>query len=438
MGQRTWFIDDSANVENTGATSGSPVPSAERRRRMGTYPIWENGAYHIRYLATTAADVIEGECGGINTVVYLHSSDTDRVGVSPVAHTSSALDVLNTATNTPFAVTAGTLGAAAAIDKRIRWTNGPAAGSHAWGTVNNSATKLRTTEFLEPAASFNVAPFVAPTNDPTAVAAPVSGNTFVVEDIRTVSRLRVTLRSSPGGPSGTTRIVLDGIATTIVNSSDCGIYSDGSAVSTAAGTAITYHYMYGCKVRFVADLGRKHIVGGYAPDGGGRREFVADLTGVNYSLIDHFTMQGDKPIGLAGSSLGPQSWAIGHIGMFDSVSPEASGIYIESLCRFAPSTAATVIYGSNNTGQPFVMTQEGALIVQGSSPVTPIVFTVPAIIGITTGGLVSRHSVPAYDTASGLWTEPRLLSIANLLATVPSGGFGGVMKDPYTGARMIG
>jgi hypothetical protein len=430
MAQRTWFIDDSASVENTGATVGSPVPAAERRRRMGPHPIWENGAYHIRYLATTAADSIDGECAGSSTVVYLHASDTDRVGVNPVAHTSSALDVLNTATNLPFAVTAGTLDAAASVSKRVRWTSGGAVHSHAWGTVNNSATKLRTTEFLIPVASFTAAPFVGPAST---VAAPTNGDTFVVEDLRTITRLNIGLRASPASSPTGFRVVLDGISTTLSGGRDCGVYSDGSSVSTTGD--LLYHSIRGCKVIALNDVGRKDVVGGYAPNPG-LFYWAANMTIAN-SSIDHFTMQGDRPVGLIAQPFGSFNWLIGQIGMFDATTVNTCGIYIASSCQFR-SSLPTVIYGSNNVGQPFVLQPEGALIVRGSTPVTPIVFSAPAAVGITTGGSVSRYSVPAYDTASDLWTEPRLMSIANLLLAVSSGGFGGVLNDPYTGARVIG
>ena len=430
MSQRTWFIDDSASVENTGATSGSPVPAAERRRRMGPNPIWENGDYHIRYLATTPADAIEGECAGANTVIYCHAGAADRVGVSPVAHTSSALDVLNTATNTPFAVTAGTLTAAGAVNKRIRWTSGAAVNAHAWGTLAVSTNKLRLTEVLIPVASFAAAPFAIPA---ATVAAPANGDTFVVEDLRVITRLHIGLRAPPAGSSLGIRVVLDSISTTLSGGADCAVFSDGSNVTTLAGE-IRSHTMRGCQLNILIDTGRKIIQGGHHV---GNFYMSANMA-FGDSVLDHFTLQGDHFIGLtSGTGVGASSnWLIGQIGMFDATSVNSSGIYIAANCQFRASLP-TVIYG-NTAGQPFVFSQLGALIVRGSTPVTPIVFSAPAPFGITTGGTVSRYEVPAYDPDSRAWTEPRLMSFANLLAAVTSGGFGGLMNDPYTGARMVG
>jgi hypothetical protein len=435
MGQHDWFIDDSASVENSGADSGHPIPEAERRRRMGTNPTWEaSTAYGLWYLNTTSSVVLEGRCLN-DAVVYVHGSATARQGASTIlSGTVTTGTMINTGSNVPYSIASASVPsswtASGAMDKRLRLTSGASAGAHAWVALDQGGAGhvARMTEFLTPVASFAASPFAVPASTNATFA---NGDTFIVEELRAITRMAIHLLGPPNSDQTTARVVLDSVSTTIAGAVDCGVYCDGSTISTSGDIhRLTLH---GCQLITIADTGFKNISGGYATS---VATSISNNAARSIALLDHFTLQGNRYLILVGNNAGVngECWRVGQVGMFDMTSADSCGIYIATICRI---TGTFLLYGSGNTAQPFVLTNQGALVSVGAVT-APFTSTQPAAIGAGVAGHITRYSFPAYDPGADAWTTPRLASFANLGAAVSAGGFGNFINDPLTLAKGVG
>jgi len=439
--QTTWVVDELntstlASDENDGFTATTPLlTNAEFNRRTSVGTVWAaNTAYHYRFLsAPTTGVVLNGFCA-LNAVWYVHGTMTDRAGVSTLySGTVDALDTLNPATNTPWAITSNGLAVnwAGLIDSRIRLTSGANINAYSWATLQDGVTakKARCAEFLTPVASFSVAPFVLPA---TTTAGPSVGDTFVVESLRVVPRLEVNLHIAPAGASNVSatasKCVLDSLSVTNLTLSPyCGIYCDGSQVgiSIIRGAFTTLHQ---CKITSIGEDGLKSIIGGYN---------TTDLTLINnngsLSVITRFTVQGSRTLGFQGDGAfsGFRTWDILQIGIFDSTVGCLRCITASARTYWSSSS---VLYGSGNA---FVFELFPNCLLLSSLPSSYAnLFIVPTTALIRIQVTPLRTSCPAFDQTTSLYTAPRLMSVANLQATVAAGGFANNFIDPVSGAGM--
>jgi len=432
--QTDWFFDELnssglASNENDGSTALTPILNlGEFNNRHNSNTIWRsNTAYHFRFISNPTSTYIINGFFGINTVWYFQNI-TDRTGILPALYSGvvDVLDTLNPATNIPWAITSNGLAVnwTGLIDKRIRLTSGASINAYSWPTLQTATPKkARCAEFLIPVASFAVSPFVGPA---TTTAGPTVGDTFVVEDLRTIPRIEINLHSAPGNNPSTSKVVIESLAvTTLVLSPSCGLYIDGSQVGTniVRGAATSYHQ---CKITGLLDDGIKNIIGGYN---------TTVLVLINHlatvSTITRFTIQGDRNLDFVGGGCAnsQNAWDFTQIGIFDSTAAP-----LRFINRNANWNSASLLYGSGNVGSLFSITPNSIVLSSVGSYAGLTV--VPGVSLIRTDTTPVRTSVPAFDQTTGLYTAPRLLSAANLQATVVAGGFNYNYTDPVSGGGI--
>lgn len=443
MLQVRWMVDALnstalANDENDGLTATTPLlTTAERRRRMGKNTWLASTAYHLHYLSNAPGDVLEGDCA-LNASVYLHGSSTERVGVSPALYTGTitALDTFNAATNVPWALTSAGIPvswtASGLIGKRIRLTSGANINALAYATLDQTAKKARVTEFLTPVASFSVAPFVAPAN---ASNGPSNGDTFVVENVVTLSFLQINLTGTPGNNPGGTRVIIDSLATNLSGGSALAVFSDGCNISTVRGFAPIFHIWHNDLIggNFgVFDEGQKIIAGGMAPSGFSSFLRLSNLSSV-LSTFDFFTIQGNNRFTFTGTDteVSPVGWSFGRIGVFDSSQPNLclAGQGHRLILGGGGGALTFVLYGSGNTSDLVILMPNTVADISAGSLTQTVVTASATQVQFYN----ARTQARALNPATGVFTALRNLSFANIQATVAAGGFESTFVDPITG-----
>jgi len=445
MNQRDWVIDEAnstsvANDENSCVDAEHPCrTAAERRRRMGSEAQWRaSTVYHLRYISTCAGDVIDGDVGA-STAIYLHASMTDRAGDLQFSGTFTAVTALDTATNVPWSSTSASipvswatagLAGVTLVDRRIRIASGTNINAVAHITKDLGgaapAAAARFSEFLTPVASFNVAPFA---NPGTATAGPSNGDTFVVEDLRTISTLNINARALAAAASPP-RIVIDSIVTTMYGTSNVAVYADGSQVVTAASPTFTGNYtLHQCKLSGNVDFGFKNVVGGYVTVNG---VYALQNDSGSTGTIDRVSLGKANSEIQVGGTFGPSGglvWNITQVGMFDL---SFSGLIIKDQ---GARLSSAVIYGSGNLGPPIQL--QGRSMLQRTSLTAPISFVGTAFCVVGQSPF-TRTSIPVLDESGNppVWTAPRECSLTNIAATVAAGGLGINWMDPQSGAGM--
>jgi hypothetical protein len=439
MDQTEWVIDElnstgMANDENRGISDTQPLrTAAERQRRMGADAKWRaSTAYHIRYLSTCAAEVIEGDLENSNTTIYLHGSMTDRAGDMLFSGTATTVQALNTATNLANEIVSASIpaswatagpGGTSLVAKRIRMTSGASIHAISWIVLDQGGAapnaRARCAEFLTPVASFNAAPFVAPATNTAVIA---NGDTFVVEDLRTITRLSIRLRNPIGLPTSS-RVVLDSVVPNITEAPYIGVYSDGCQVNTAQGSVFALHNMHQCKLMTISDGSPKSVIGGYAPSG-----VTLANRGTSSTSFTRWTIQGSQVVTLgAGNTEGGIAFIVGQVGIFDTSAPPILFAGIGNRIQ------STVLYGSGNTSQ-ILRFMQGARIILTSFSSTPVVTTATPHVQLY--ATTPRTAAPALDESVSppVWTALRDLTFTTMMQTVAAGGFGPIWTDPVSGA----
>lgn len=432
MNQTEWNISSAGNNEATGLVGAPFLTTAERRRRMGPNAAWKpSTAYHIRLLTDGLTDTIQGIDSGSNTVIYFHASVNDFEGASTLYIGSvTSIILLNTATGQCYVVNSAGLAVnwTGLIDARMRVTSGANVRALSSPFFQDAVTAKSAwcDEFLTPAASLSVAPFSAPASTQ---APPSAGDTFVIEALRVVTRIHIDLRSPPGGAITTTRIVLDGIQTTVSGADACGVYCYGSRVITpfSALPALITHRSCLFVGNGISDTGLKSIIGGHIIAGG-------SLTLINNqptsSVITNFTLNGASVLGFggSGSQLSPDTWRPGQIGIHNHTT---SSPYL-LLGQGVRMSSTWLPYGLANTVPLMVLEQNVIGINQAGTWTMPGFNTTSPNIW-QPGPAPARTSIPAFDQTTSIFTAPRLLSVANMQATVLAGGFDYNVEDPVSG-----
>jgi len=433
---KTVFVDELntstfANDENDGLTNITPLLNDdERRRRWGPAFIYQPSVdYHVRVISTATDILIEGFFS-LGSSCYVHASTNDREGVTPPLYsgTISAFDTLNTApiaAAIPYAIRSDGLAVnwAGLIDKRGRVTSGANINTLFWATLQDAVTpkKARITETIAPVASFTAVPFVAPASTQTP---PAVADTFVIEDLRTVTRLEVTAAAMPGASPTSARVICDSLLiSSLILSPHCGIYLDGCQVTTSfvRGSFTTYHQ---CKPLSISDDGLKSIIGGYS---------TTSLTLINNCvsncLITNWTVQGARSLMFSGSGNqgSPDTWRPNQIGFFDTITPTLN--YFGQGVRL---NASTLLYGAGNTSTIIALVQNAVGIVQQGIWAQPVLPAASAFVTLAVGP--ARTSCEAHDQITGLQTAPILMSQTNMGLAVAAGGLDYTFIDPVSGA----
>jgi hypothetical protein len=441
--QTSWFIDPvNGNDANDGSTAATALKSDDERvRRMGENPVWFASAYHLRYLNDIDTVTIGGRVAP-GTQIFLHGSATDGQGQS-ILYTGAvdAVVALNRAGNQPIEITSNALpvswAASGLVFSRIRLTSGTI-GAKGWALKDLGAKAARCSEF-------NVAgSYVFPFAEPTGAATPNAGNTFVVERLTVIAKLFIHLNC---GRTATAS------AQVIVESLDVGN-------EVLSGNAIVNAIFDGCIVRNASTTNglfgqlsldacnlagasaapttwnpprapRIQIFGGCSTIAG-----TVNLQSLAVGVVQRFISQGGRIVCVAPQANDVGGMGISQIGIFDQAVANSMVVKGGALVL----STGFIIWGSGNNGFSIdirpasqILYTSGGLTVAANFPI------------VSAGGDVTmangRSSIPAFDQAASAYTAVRVLSFANIVATVGAGGFcavGGTPNifDPVTAGQI--
>lgn len=458
MLQTTWVMDDAgslgtSNDENDGLTAATALRTdTERQRRMGEEPIWSQTEYHLRYLSDVpnTRDVVIRNRTRPGAQIFLHSSMTNGAGQSTLfsgtAGTITALNYAAPGGGQPWEMICATIPvswtASGLLNKRLRFTSGANLNGIVWiikdlGGVPPAA-KAR---LNEPQTAITMTAPIAPSANSFT---PVAGDTFVIEKLTLIPLLTV---DTTGGISGT---VVNGV---ILDSIDVG--TTGRCVLTGNRTVVRYGSTLG--------TGENQIMAPALQDYGCQFSSAVTHRASNWFMTNCYQMvacnfhtqyggtirrhmqQGNATgrfsCGSTGNMTGVNlGWIIEQLGAFDN----ATGNSIMVLDRLQLTATAT-LWGVNTANlAPIIIARGGIFNFGAAFAALPAsyFYIQPCPGGADVGAWVVcalngfRANVPAYDDTTQLFTANRLLSPANIQATVGAGGFGGQFFDPFTGCQM--
>lgn len=459
MLQTTWVIDaagslGTSNDENDGLTAATALRTdTERQRRMGEEPIWSATEYHLRYISdvpTTQAVVIRNRTTP-GAQIFMHSSMTNGAGQSTLfSGTAGTITALNYAAGgggQPWEMICATIPASwtasGLLNKRGRFTSGANTNGIFWiikdlgGAAPNAKARLN-----EPQVAVTMTTPIAPSSNSFT---PVAGDTFVIEKLTQIPLLVIDTTG------GILTAVVNGV---ILDSLDIG--TSGRYVFTGGRTIVRF----GCTLGF----GENQIISPAIQDFGVQFTSAVNLRYANWFVTNSYqagvsctfhaqyggTMrrhmtQGNATARFSCGSTGNMTgvnlgWVIEQLGSFDNAS--SNSIVILDRLQL---TATATLWGVNAiNAAPIIIARGGIFNFGAAFAALPAsyFYIQPCPGGADIGAWVVcalngfRANVPAYDDATQLFTANRLLSPANIQATVAAGGFGGQFFDPFTGCQM--
>ena len=445
MQQITWVVDAAnstalASDENDGTTAATPLlTDTERQRRMGENPIWILAAYHLRYISDVPAaqEVAVRNRTAPAVQIFLHGSMTDGAGKTVLySGTIGAVTTLDYPTNQPWEITSAGIPvswtASGLVNQRIRRTTDNAimwSTKDLGGAAPNARTRLTETN--------GGATFTAPfsTANPSVSITPTAADPIVVETLTSIGNFVVDI------VGGRTTAVSAGL---IVDSLDItGRYScngDRDVVFVACNLGLASSnqlvgstQLFGCHIgaTLPSSVSNFVITGGYQSAGSSTWRILGGTGQINrYMLQGSNTTLQLASVGARGTTIG---WLISQLGCFDNGNQNPL-----TLVTDVTLSATASIWGANNALSPIFLTEAAMLKFSVAATALPASYfyidTGPAGEWVTCD---NRTSIPAFDRATGLYTAPRLLSPANLQATVAAGGFGGQFFDPVTGCGFV-
>lgn len=421
MGQTNWFIDNAGSRENSGADSGHPIPELERMFRMGPRPDWSANEYHIRYLTDTSSVILTG-VQRPNCSIFVHGSATDGQGQTTLySGTANTLVAQNTAINTPYQITSTGLAsgwtADGLLNKRIRMTSGAALGGKSWSLKDLTGKNARCNDFTEKGTY--TAPFTTPFNAVT----PAQNDTFVVEKLTQLSSVVIDIEGHPTTAGGRGFIFESvdlganyfyGGGNVAVNLDGCSFTNATGNVSGTLSTLTSSGGFFGGTSWNPPRCVRLELWGCCSVAG---QLFLGALGTIGVSRL---ILQG----GCANFTC-PQGNDNGanistHIGAFDNAARPSINVKGGTLDFANPGV---VFWGSGNSTASLHVRPGGQFLFQNlglTSSNFPI--TTSAVSDVILGRS-NRTSIEAFDSRLGIYTPARLLSWANLLLEIDSGGF---------------
>lgn len=447
MGQLDWFIDDAGSRENSGADAAHPIPDIERQLRMGPYPLWNGGEYHIRYITDINDVVLRGEVPDASGV-FLHGSATNGQGQSTLfPGTITTLVAENKATNIPYQVTASALptswtasGLVSATNTtRLRLTSG-ASGAKFWPGKDLGSKTARCCNTY-PALTYTIASIGTPTigHDPVAL---VNGNTFVAERLTSIknfsSKLVFPEKTVFPEIAPTPQLIIESLLLGSRSGSEghvqfsgsrCSALLDGCRILGIAGSSADVSAIYLCgsscgpnTAGVIPFLNRGIYFQGLTL--GALYNSIHDVNSTIYLL--EWMIQGDPSLEGAIELQDKLRLRINKLGVFDAkaaIRVESGADPVSFIGAGSPSQLA--FWGSNNDYG--VLADNSANISfpigQGSG------FTMATNVADLATHFGAQLQARAWDKSIGLWTQLRTMSWANLLATIAAGGFGNAISD---------
>jgi hypothetical protein len=482
--QRQWVVrPTTGNDENSGADDVTPLASnAELQRRLGmtggVRPEFLPGDYHFffpeaagtvagqnarPYFAGRRSVTPSGSAFAFNTQFYLHGNTPATVGQGVAfagPFTISAVTPVNHATNQTLEVaSAGIVGSWTAANlitlpgtsdvtaKRCRMTTGANIGGTFWAKedLGNKLGGNPTAMCDEPNGAQTFSGSFAPV---TATFTPAVGEQFVVETIvqlsslvldtdSTVSVITDSLQPSIQEAHGATIFIMAANIPMLTQQNYNGFISRTTvAGSRFSGPTSTGNTWIPCDMIDIFNCnfdGSCHLRN--REQGNITRAFVhGTSSGLGLSTTRH-----SRP---NTSSTRTDGWLVNSVGMFNV--PNTLPFTIRDSAQLS---ATCDIWGNGNAFAPILLLANARLYwtaadVRGGAPPASFFFinvaaSSPANVWVTCDDVTNGANIPAWDTATNTFTANRLLSPANLQATVAAGGFNGRFFDPVSGCQMV-
>lgn len=421
LAQTEWYIDPvSGDDANTGL-SGFPLQThAEFERRLGhwnTIPASTTINVHI------LDDLGTGD--PINLIATIQGLVTiNYIGTATLTSSGTFTDViaLDRATNTPWQLedTARSADWVDDIGQRIRIVGGPSDGAITWVAKDLGAKLARVS---------NVAGLAAPPFINVTYAIPVIGDSYVVERLSRVCIGDVTVDAQNSGAGIYSAVTFRDLE--VINTAFGG-WSAGS------GTSTVFIY-YGCRfneafpfpssistIVFYENCGH---YSGFVYNGGGMSIFEAGLLigtfafigpGANVTFDGDFMFQGVGPDVQGGSNVQHGFMCVFDAGVGQDAVNVSGGSFRWNTNFFSLLYGDSALYGSGSGGS--------GINVFGGEYVYQRTPTITGVVGDFRIG--NDDMIRAFDNSTGLYTEKRACTWANLDQTVALGGFAGTVVSP--------
>jgi len=387
--------------------------------------------------------------------IFLHGSMTNFAGQSTIfGGTSGTVTTLNYAAaggGQPWEMICATIPASwtasGCLNKRLRWTSGANIDDVIWiikdlgGAAPNARARL-----CDGQSSF---PMTAPVATTSSTFTPVAGDTFVVETLTNIPNLVIDLI---GGETATINngVILDSLdlsgGDTVLNGSRA-INAYGCTLGlTFSRTLFGAFNTFGCQYASgsIMTFFTTSINNSYC------NTDVTIFAFINGVISRFMTQGGSLALETSTTQIAQPSvitgWSINQIGFWDTA---AAGRRPLTIFNQTDLAAGCTLWGNGNTNNnvaPIALARGASLMYGAASTALPAAyfFLLSASAGAENGAFIAcynnasvpRVNVPAYDDATQLFTANRLLSPANLQATVAAGGFGGYFFDPVTTCSM--
>lgn len=444
MQQLLWTVDSVAgNDENIGS-AGAPIKTdAERQRRMGPAPLWNGGAYHVRWVndvpATDPVRVVGTRARNSN--IFLHGSATDGQGQSILFNGSitalTALDNSTAGATHAWHLTAGALSvswtASSLMNHRIRMTSGVSLGAKSFAIKDLGSKQARCDEFL--IKNTYTFPFNFQLNTK---APPSNGDTFVVERLTSIASFFWHIEDVDDGGLNTTFVqgCVESLALGVDSAGnvlgDFNVIVGGDDILCFDGCMCVW---FGAGYGGTLFFGSTGIYGQMQPgawqnvalSGGHYLGSVPPNLGLNAANL-FLELQNNFIFQLSGGTFRVQCFCqFFDVGIFDSTaSMRLQGTRVEFLGK---------VWGTGNAGR-IAEFDPAARALFSSNAAFPIsVGTTPEFGFIFAG--TTRTSIPAFDVATNTYTADRTATVTHLTATIAAGGFNNSMADPVSGGALV-
>jgi hypothetical protein len=455
MLQTTWIIDEAntsgtANDENSGLTGATALlTDDERVRRMGRGARWGNAtiaAYHLHYISSPTRPILfMGSMSPTGVNIYVHGSLTPgqgQPGGTPLV--VNAMVAVNHATNTPLQITSNGLvtswTADGLLNKRCRFTSGANVGGVMWPTAEPGPAKTaRMSECCSVASFAN--PFVI--NLGTFI--PALNDTFIVETLTTLPEVYVDLVAFSPFDGATNAVCFDSVLLDnfIISNFGSGINVFGCDWKSALINGFSrIIQVMGSRFRANSIVAANVLEVGncyHSDEASGFGTFRVYGTG---SLISRHMVEQRLGLALSTPILVNQASSSGfkilHIGIFGNTGSNA--IDIAGIARLDGIAEIWGVCGAGGT--PFALSTASALRYNAVPPGHAPYFYVN-VAAAPAGAWISyrraaawQTSAPAFDTATSTFTSYRVLTPANLQASLGAGGVNGEWFDPVSGCGM--
>jgi len=446
--QAQWTIDPAlGDNENIGTAAAPLKDDIERQRRMGANPQWGLGgvtAYDINILGDIDDFLFAGEPAPSNTAsvaVKVHGNASTGtvtgVGKTVLFSGGGVGDTVvpqNVATDQAYTVLANGLATGvnpanwtALLFKRLRWISGAASGATMFISRDNGGKVGMATNTIG-------------ANLSTSSPVPVTGDTFVVEDLVQVRRFHITAMTKGAGLSLQVESIKAG-------------RRDASVGSVIWNSAVSQSWS-GCEVwdpsTFTHGLASPTWLGCWFNTGGAGPINMA--TGSSPSFFaggcrTGMTYNGSANLGTSSTFRSGFQCMAGHLivsglcrvndlSVFDS--PSGTMIQVTNGARLQLGAGGgwnvwggLSAAGANNVSYTFLLNLGARVGEDGQT------FNVHEGTSSMINSTPGQTTCVRYDPATRIYLAAVTMSKANYIATIAGGGFNRTIVDPFGGTQFV-